>query len=323
MKMSRFEEHNVYSVQSFIREKGLDCDLEPVETIDLFSDTTAWKDAVQAVEARREAFSDDIKHRLQDRILHDAIEAKERFQTPNAVGAISFSAWTLSPYKFTCGLLELGLRLGLNLQTYTPVLSITRASSHDTTRRWALHTARGCITARTVILATNAYSSHLYPAIGKALVPTRAQCTVQRPGSTIAGSHVLTRSIGFVYPSDVPGNWGSDYMMTRASGLSGEGDIIFGGGRLKSKTGEQPLTDDTKLNPTISRYLKQALRNDHFGKENWGQPGPTVHEWTGIMGYTTDGQPIIGQVPHKDGFWMCVGFNGHGKIIPLSNWCWY
>lgn len=36
-------------------------------------------------------------------------------------------------------------------------------------------------------------------------------------------------------------------------------------------------------------------------------------EWTGIMGYTKDEQPIIGQAPGQDGLWICAGFHGHGK----------
>jgi glycine/D-amino acid oxidase-like deaminating enzyme len=37
-------------------------------------------------------------------------------------------------------------------------------------------------------------------------------------------------------------------------------------------------------------------------------------EWTGIMGYTKDRQPIIGQAPGQDGLWFCAGFNGHGEF---------
>jgi len=37
-------------------------------------------------------------------------------------------------------------------------------------------------------------------------------------------------------------------------------------------------------------------------------------EWTGIMGYTKDEQPIIGQAPGQDGLWICAGFHGHGKF---------
>lgn len=34
--------------------------------------------------------------------------------------------------------------------------------------------------------------------------------------------------------------------------------------------------------------------------------------WTGIMGYTADLLPHIGEVPSKKGQYVCAGFNGHG-----------
>jgi glycine/D-amino acid oxidase-like deaminating enzyme len=52
----------------------------------------------------------------------------------------------------------------------------------------------------------------------------------------------------------------------------------------------------------------------YFGRENWGEDGDVVMEWTGIMGYTQDEQPVIGQAPGQDGLWVCAGFHGHGKF---------
>ena len=41
-------------------------------------------------------------------------------------------------------------------------------------------------------------------------------------------------------------------------------------------------------------------------------------EWTGIMGYTFDSQPIVGEDPDREGLWICAGFNGHGKCVGLK-----
>lgn len=51
----------------------------------------------------------------------------------------------------------------------------------------------------------------------------------------------------------------------------------------------------------------------YFGRENWGEDGKVLQEWTGIMGYTKDRQPIIGEAPGQEGLWICAGFHGHGK----------
>ena len=85
-----------------------------------------------------------------------------------------------------------------------------------------------------------------------------------------------------------------------------------GGGRSLGTNGEQPVLDDTKIHPNISRHLKGACAK-YFGRDNWGENGQTLQEWTGIMGYTPDKQPLIGEAPDQEGLWICAGFNGHGE----------
>jgi hypothetical protein len=70
--------------------------------------------------------------------------------------------------------------------------------------------------------------------------------------------------------------------------------------------------DDTTINPKISEYLTHACAG-YFGRENWGKDGKILQEWTGIMGYTLDEQPMIGEAPGQQGLWICSGFHGHGE----------
>jgi glycine/D-amino acid oxidase-like deaminating enzyme len=67
----------------------------------------------------------------------------------------------------------------------------------------------------------------------------------------------------------------------------------------------------------MSRYLTNAAAG-YFGQKNWGENGETLMEWTGIMGYTFDSQPIVGEDPDREGLWICAGFNGHGKCVGLK-----
>jgi hypothetical protein len=55
--------------------------------------------------------------------------------------------------------------------------------------------------------------------------------------------------------------------------------------------------------------LKQK-RAGYFGKENWGENGKTIQEWTGIMGYTKDTRPIVGEAPGQGGFGFVLGSMG-------------
>lgn len=85
-----------------------------------------------------------------------------------------------------------------------------------------------------------------------------------------------------------------------------------GGGRRLGTHGEQPVLDDTTIHPVISDYLRNACP-EYFGRENWGEDGEVLQEWTGIMAYTPDAQPVVGEAPGQEGLFVSVGFNGHGK----------
>jgi glycine/D-amino acid oxidase-like deaminating enzyme len=66
----------------------------------------------------------------------------------------------------------------------------------------------------------------------------------------------------------------------------------------------------------VSEYLTHAAAQ-YFGRENWGKDGEVLMEWTGIMAYTKDKMPIVGEAPGQKGLYVCAGFNGHGELENL------
>ncbi|RFU31321.1 hypothetical protein B7463_g5007, partial [Scytalidium lignicola] len=337
VRMMDFEKSNVRHVGEFIQRNEIECDLRSVETVDIYTDEKQWDEALEALKAIKEvvgeeedeeeegSFSDNstkihVKHKVWSQK-----ETREELLIPDGVGAISFPAFVLSPYKFVCGILELAMKKGLNLQTNTPVVEVTPTSIFFSSasgeqcphqRQWVVSTKeRGEIIADRVILATNAYTAALYPPLARFIVPTRGQVAAVRPGSKIAGNPVLKRSGGLNSAES------GDYFQSRAKGFSGEGDIIIGGGRRMGSHGEQPVLDDSVIHPHISDYLTRGVPAKYFGRENWGEDGEVLQEWTGIMGYTVDKQPIVGEAvgTGHEGLYICAGFNGHGTFF-LS---WY
>jgi len=161
-----------------------------------------------------------------------AKETREELLIPEGVGAISFPAYALSPYKFVCALLGMSLKEGLNLQTNTPVLEVSQNKSRNGEKKWIVHTNRGDIVAEKVILATNAYTGALYPPLADFIIPTRGQVAAIRPGSNIIKNPALKRTMGL--NSAISG----DYMQSRTEEFSGSGDIIIGRSyRLHNSTG--------------------------------------------------------------------------------------
>ncbi|KJZ73177.1 hypothetical protein HIM_07374 [Hirsutella minnesotensis 3608] len=95
-------------------------------------------------------------------LMLDEAELAEH-RVPNALGAVYQPvAAKLWPYKLVAWVLEQLLaakgRRRFNLQTGTPALHLQRAGP-----RWIVHTERGQVAARHVVLAANAYTSFLMP----------------------------------------------------------------------------------------------------------------------------------------------------------------
>jgi glycine/D-amino acid oxidase-like deaminating enzyme len=249
-------------------------------------------------------------------------EINTRFLTPGedvkVAGAVVYQAGSISAYRFTIEVLKRCVDMGLDLHTNTPVTSIQQDS-----QQWTINTDRGNVSARSVILATNAHTAHLLPQFQGKIVPLRGQITAQARGPKLAKLKPCgpDHTYSFVYPS------GYEYMIPRPFMPSvpeaNRGDFVIGGGlgTLDNEgLSEYGNTDDTVLNTQNSVYLKDTLVR-YFGS-NWGSDDPSFRvksEWTGIMGITGDGLPYVGEVPGRGGLWVSAGFNGHGMVMCLKS----
>jgi glycine/D-amino acid oxidase-like deaminating enzyme len=89
-------------------------------------------------------------------------------------------------------------------------------------------------------------------------------------------------------------------------------------GTPRGENGEKNILDDSTINPVISQYLTSVCSEYYFGKKNWGENGETLQEWTGIMAYTPDEQPVVGEAPGQEGLFISAGFNGHGMALTFQ-----
>lgn len=220
------------------------------------------------------------------------------------------------PYKLVAWLLEALLRDGggapglFNLQTRTPVERLQRVGEV-----WVLHTPRGQVAARDVVLATNAYTSHLLPGLTSLIVPVRGQvCALRPPEGDVLLEH-----------SHVWAPEGSeDYLVQRDDE---DGYLIMGGERLSTKDAGVGVSRDDTIDEHVGQKLRRAL--DHAvdvtpsTASTANSALTAAYEWTGIMGYSRDGHPWVGAVPAALGgarnLWIAAGFTGHG--MPVAARC--
>lgn len=239
------------------------------------------------------------------RVIDDAAELqKAGLQVPEAKGAVvSDMAARLWPYKLvTCLWENLLQNKHLNLQTHTPVLSIS-PSEHGT---WHLQTPRGTIDAEKVILATNAYTSYLLPSLSDLIVPCRGQMSALLPGSAFSGPHRTQQSYGFVGPHK------DDYLIQRPDDKGAH--LMFGGGRSFGPS--LGSSSDDEVDENVARYLRTSLprllcsASDEKGEAE--SELQATHQWTGIMGFSRDNLPWVGEVPSSPRLFVLAGYTGHG-----------
>ncbi|KAH8808473.1 FAD dependent oxidoreductase [Xylogone sp. PMI_703] len=311
VKIARLEYNNMKATQSFIRTHNIPCDLVCCDTVDVIYDQDQWNKALKSIEAMRKYMPDDLNGAAKYRIW-SSDEAVELFHCKGEkpFGAVGYEAGSLSAYKFGIGILKMCLKKGLNLFTNTPAKALRK----DANGMWLVETSRGTIRAKRVVLATNGYTGYIHKKFHKVIVPLRGQITAHRPGSNMPPEGLQT-TYSFIY------NMGYEYMIPRPNGSTFAGDIVIGGGLTKAPdegTGQYGTCDDTAICPEISTYLHETTPR-FFGK-SWGSDHPEGRvrkEWTGIMGYSCDGLPFVGEVPREKGLWISASFQGHGMVLCL------
>lgn len=119
-------------------------------------------------------------------------------------------------------------------------------------------------------------------------------------------------------------NGGFDYM-TQAG--DAEGHVFLGGGvEHGASAGVVDLNraSDVELNAPALKHLCEVLPKHFAG----GQGTVLKQAWTGVMGFTSDGFPLVGMLPRElsptkiaqdaaGSEWIAAGFNGYGMV-----YCW-
>jgi len=153
-------------------------------------------------------------------------------------------------------------------------------------------TRKAIFRAQYLLLCTNAYSPLLAPYFRGKVIPTRAQCLVSEPLDEPPMTSCGYSNYGYMY-----------YRQTF------DGRFLLGGGRQHYRREESGSTED-KLNPDVQAYLDSYLRRYFPDVE-----APIAQRWSGIMGFSRDGLPLVGSLPGSPRLGFAVGFTGHGLAM--------
>ncbi|THU98084.1 DAO-domain-containing protein [Dendrothele bispora CBS 962.96] len=331
VKSLELEMRTAREMDKILEDEGLEDKVDIVHGghVGLISSEKAMRTARSNYEGAKEAGLN-----VSDVEWLSAEEVKEDYGAPYP--AVKFTAHNFWPLKFVTQLYHLAKsksktsNFSVNLHTKTPVTAVkpipVSSSSHQTDslpRRWSLTTPRGPIQCSYVLHTTNAYASHLLSHLtGPAgIVPVRGQIIAVRAAKPF--SELWHTSWG-----GVNGNYWFARPFNGTDGDTKEEPlVILGGGRyvMDGKGKERYVTDDSVVVEEVGEALREFLPSVFEGMFEEGKE-PEM-EWTGIMGYTSMGDPFVGPVFDKSqdnedlyaGQFIAAGFSGHGMPRAFSS----
>jgi gamma-glutamylputrescine oxidase len=287
-----FTEHSVERTKRFLRDTGTDCEL--MENGSVFLSQTK-KQTAKLEQNFKVMEKSGIKAEFWDSRRTLQQMKSEKFEC----GIFRKQGAKLWPAKVVFALASQCERAGIQFVSNCKVSGVVPHPSKMAPCS-LVSTDLGVIAADHVVFATNAWSSSLLNEFKDVIVPVRGQALCTAP----------TRPM---WPFNFLCNDGFEYCIQRP-----DNRIVLGGMRHKSPTHEVGTLDDGVVNPEISVALRRFLP-EFFPALS----GVTIErEWTGIMGFSKDFNPLIGALPQRSGCYIAAGYTGHGMCMAFAAGEW-
>ncbi len=259
-----------------VAEHGIDCDYRRSGSLQL-----AGSEPEEA-ELRRSAellVRDGFEAELLTEAALPAVYREAGFR----MGVLLPKDGQLHPARFVRGIARAAQAQGARIFEHSKVTAIESKGAGAVT----VKTAGGVVTAQTAIVCANAWTGQLIPWFKETVDPVRGQ---------MMATHPLPK----VFEHPVYADHGYDYWRQDA-----QGRIILGGWRNLDPEAERGYED--VLNQDIQDRMSQFLKR--FSPL---QDVKVSHRWSGVMGFSQDGLPLLGPAPGLPGVLAGAGFTGHG-----------
>lgn len=190
-------------------------------------------------------------------------------------------AGTVQPLSYARGLARAATEAGAQVYGYSPVTNLARQGA-----QWRISTAQGSVKCRQVILATNGYTTNLWPGLAQSVIPVYSLQIATEPLPEAHRSGVLP---GVAAVADSR-NLVSYYRRDR------DHRFVFGyRGPFRAK----PTAADANALADRARALFPALKDTPF-----------PYCWSGRVAMTADRVPHLHQP--EEGVFIALGYNGRG-----------
>jgi glycine/D-amino acid oxidase-like deaminating enzyme len=199
------------------------------------------------------------------------------------VGVVLPDDGELHPVRFVRGLARAAMAAGARLHERTSVTAIDASTPGDV----RVVTSHGTVKAQLALVCLNVYTGALLPWFADKIDPVRGQMLATGPAPRI-------------FDRPVYADHGFDYWRQQD-----DGRIALGGWRNLDPEAERGFDD--VLHDGI-----QARMVDFLHRFEALENVAITHRWSGIMGFSRDGLPLVGPAPGSSGALVACGFTGHG-----------
>jgi sarcosine oxidase subunit beta len=191
------------------------------------------------------------------------------------------------PWPFLWGYARAAARLGVVIQTGTPVVAIERRAPGGFT----IETAGGRLTAERVVNAAGAWSPEVARLCGVALPdwPERHEILSTEPLKPFLKPMVSVLESGLYFSQSL------------------RGEVVGGIALPRPRDTQVRLGSRLAFLQRMSRALLEVMPG--LGEVK------IVRQWAGPYDLSPDGHPIVGEAPGVPGFYLCCGFVGHGFMM--------
>ncbi|MBT3300659.1 MAG: FAD-dependent oxidoreductase [Candidatus Marinimicrobia bacterium] len=273
----KFTERNFDQMLGIIKDESIDCDLQ--ENGSLIVASSKQEDI-----ELKESFVHLSASGIQVDLLTSS-ELEKKFKSDQFFGALKTKVGAgIQPVKLVNALSKILSSRNIKIYENSPVLDICEYESNSL----QIVTEGGTVDCAMAVLATNAYTSQVISGFDDLIFPFQGQAFVTEPFPSSIFDEVVYANYGFEY-----------WRQLR------DGRLMIGG--FREKDGQKGEGFSTEVNSELIHGLYDYFYQ-LFPKV---ERVPISHAWSGTMGFSKDGLPIVGntKMPHC---FVCGGFTGHG-----------
>ena len=265
---------NHRQIREWVETQGSECEYRLGGSLQLASSTEEEQELIESADLL-------LEDGFQAELLYGKELGEPYLSAGFTTGIVLPDDGEIHPAKFVCDVVQRSHLAGVQVFTDSPV---THIESNDGV---TIQTSDGSIQAHMAVLCTNAYLPQLLPRYQEIVHPVRGQmlCTTPQPK---------------IFDRPIYADHGFDYWRQKP-----DGRIVLGGWRNLDPDGEVGYEETLHegIQASMTRFLQRFNGLESVNIES---------RWSGIMGFSRDGLPLIGGVPGLDNIVLGAGFTGHG-----------